>query len=204
MNTSEKSIGHWFIHSELKLISKCHKRRPLLQLVSYGLLHIRIAFYIWAWTKCNFKSSLMIPTFYAIFEKSGGKFVLHFAKRPKNLLDLQILDMRLPITLPSYSLWGIDNILFTRLSKPPSQITPPPSPRRAWNKDINIVSLQYWDYIVVPLVQAPARRKFIENLFLIQLFSFFERLRMSVVTCFRSNVMFQWRCFLFLKVFHSF
>ena len=128
MNTSEKTIGQWFIHSELKLISKCHKRRPLLQLVSYSLLHIRIAFYLWAWTKCNFKSSLMIPTFYAIFEKSGGKFVLHFAKRPKNLLHLQIWDMRLPITLPSYSLWGIDNILFARLSKPPSQIPPPPLP----------------------------------------------------------------------------
>ena len=166
MNTSEKSIGQWFIPSELKLITNCHKKRPLLQLVSYGLLHIRIAVYLWAWTKCNFTSSLMIPTFYAIFEKSGDKFVLHFAKRTKNLLDLQIWDMRLPITLPSYSLWGIDNILFAKLSKPPSQITPPPSPRRAWNKDINIVSLQYWDYTVVPLVQAPTRRKFIENLFL--------------------------------------
>lgn len=91
--------------------------------------------------------------------------MLHSAEKTKNCLEIQIWDMRLPITLPSYSLWGIDNILFAKLSKPPSQIPPPPSPRRAWNKDINKVSLQYWDYIVVPLVQAPARRKLIENLF---------------------------------------
>ena len=81
--------------------------------------------------------------------------------------------MRLPITLPPYSLWGIDNISFARLSKPPSQITPllPTclKQRHQWS-EFAILGLHCSSTRPSPS-QAKIHRK--SFFFFIQLFSFF-------------------------------